>query len=58
MVLKPAEDATLTALHLARLIEEVGFPEGVVNVVPGPGETTGAALARHAGVDKVPSPEP
>ena len=53
VVLKPAEDATLTALHLAGLIEEVGFPEGVVNVVPGPGETTGAALARNPGVDKI-----
>jgi betaine-aldehyde dehydrogenase len=53
VVLKPAEDATLTALHLARLVEEVGFPEGSVNVVPGPGETTGAALARHPGVDKI-----
>jgi acyl-CoA reductase-like NAD-dependent aldehyde dehydrogenase len=53
VVLKPAEDATLTALHLASLIEEVGFPEGAVNVVPGLGETTGAALARHPGVDKI-----
>ncbi len=53
VVLKPAEDATLTALHLASLIEEVGFPAGVVNIVSGPGETTGAALACHPGVDKI-----
>ena len=53
VVLKPAEDAPLTTLHLAALIEEAGFPAGVVNVVPGPGETTGAALARHPGVDKI-----
>ncbi len=53
VVLKPAKDATLTALHLARLIDEVGFPAGVVNVVPGSGEIAGAALVRHAGVDKV-----
>ena len=39
VVLKPAEDAPLTSLHLATLIEEVGFPAGVVNVVPGLGET-------------------
>jgi acyl-CoA reductase-like NAD-dependent aldehyde dehydrogenase len=53
VVLKPAEDASLSSLHLARLIEEVGFPEGVVSVVPGLGESTGAALARHPGIDKI-----
>lgn len=53
VVLKPAEDATLTALHLAHLIEEVGFPEGTVNIIPGFGETTGAALVRHPGIDKI-----
>jgi acyl-CoA reductase-like NAD-dependent aldehyde dehydrogenase len=53
VVLKPAEDACLSSLHLATLIAEVGFPEGAVNIVPGLGETAGAALARHAGIDKV-----
>jgi phenylacetaldehyde dehydrogenase len=52
VVLKPAEQTPLTALRLARLICEVGFPEGVVNVVTGPGDV-GAALASHPGVDKV-----
>jgi phenylacetaldehyde dehydrogenase len=52
VVLKPAEQTPLTALRLAKLICEVGFPEGVVNVVTGHGDA-GAALASHAGVDKV-----
>ncbi|RMG55204.1 MAG: aldehyde dehydrogenase family protein [Acidobacteria bacterium] len=52
-VLKPAEQTPLTALRLGELILEVGFPEGVVNIVPGYGETAGAALAAHPGVDKV-----
>jgi betaine-aldehyde dehydrogenase len=53
VVMKPSEDAPLTSLHLAALIEEVGFPAGVVNMLPGFGETAGAALARHPGVDKI-----
>jgi len=53
VVLKPAEDASLSTLLLAALIEEVGFPAGVVNVIPGLGEVAGAALVRHRGVDKV-----
>ena len=53
MVLKPAEQTPLSALLLAELIAEAGFPEGVVNVVPGYGETAGAALAAHPDVDKV-----
>jgi acyl-CoA reductase-like NAD-dependent aldehyde dehydrogenase len=53
VVLKPAEDAPLSTLWLAKLIEEVGFPEGVVSVIPGLGHTAGAALVRHGGVDKV-----
>ena len=53
VVVKPAEDAPLSILHLAGLIEEAGFPPGVVNVVPGLGEVAGAALVRHRGVDKV-----
>ena len=53
VVLKPAEQTPLSALMLAELIAEAGFPEGVVNVVPGYGETAGAALAAHPDVDKV-----
>jgi phenylacetaldehyde dehydrogenase len=53
VVLKPAEQTPLTALLLAQLIAEAGIPEGVVNVVTGFGETAGAALAAHDGVDKV-----
>ena len=53
VVVKPAEDAPLSILHLAGLIEEAGFPPGVVNVVPGLGEVAGAALVRHCDVDKV-----
>ena len=53
VVLKPAEQTPLTALRLAELIAEAGMPEGVVNVVPGFGETAGAALATHMDVDKV-----
>jgi aldehyde dehydrogenase (NAD+) len=51
-VLKPAETTPLTALRLAEILEEVGLPHGVVNIVTGAGET-GRALVRHAGVDKV-----
>jgi phenylacetaldehyde dehydrogenase len=53
IVLKPAEQTPLSALHLGDLIMEAGFPEGVVNIVPGYGETAGAALAAHMDVDKV-----
>jgi phenylacetaldehyde dehydrogenase len=53
VVLKPAEQTPLTALRLAELIAEAGMPDGVVNVVPGFGETAGAALASHMDVDKV-----
>jgi betaine-aldehyde dehydrogenase len=53
VVVKPPEDAPLTSQHLAALIEEAGFPPGVVSIVPGLGEAAGAALARHPGVDKV-----
>jgi aldehyde dehydrogenase (NAD+) len=51
--LKPAEEAPLTPLRLGELCLEAGIPEGVVNVVPGYGETAGAALAEHLDVDKV-----
>src|SRR6202162_2027181 len=53
VVLKPAEQTPLTALLLAQIIAEAGVPDGVVNVVPGFGETAGAALAAHNDVDKV-----
>jgi phenylacetaldehyde dehydrogenase len=53
VVLKPAEQTPLSALRLGELIVEAGFPEGVVNIVPGFGETAGAALASHWDVDKV-----
>ncbi|MGQ0666430.1 MAG: aldehyde dehydrogenase family protein [Nitrospiraceae bacterium] len=53
VVLKPAEQTPLSALRLGELICEAGFPDGVVNVVPGFGETAGAALAAHPDVDKV-----
>jgi len=53
VVLKPAEQTPLSALRLGELIQEAGIPDGVVNVVPGYGETAGAALAAHPDVDKV-----
>jgi phenylacetaldehyde dehydrogenase len=52
-VLKPAEQTPLTALRLGELIQEAGFPPGVVNILTGLGETTGAALVAHPGVDKI-----
>ncbi len=52
VVLKPAEQTPLSALRLAQIIEEVGFPPGVVNVLTGDG-ATGAALVAHPGVDKI-----
>ena len=53
VVLKPAEQTPLTALLLGEIIQEAGIPDGVVNIVPGYGETAGAALAAHPDVDKV-----
>ncbi|MEO1276616.1 MAG: aldehyde dehydrogenase family protein, partial [Pseudomonadota bacterium] len=52
-VLKPAEEACLTALAFARLADEAGLPPGVLNVVPGLGPEAGAALAAHPGVDHI-----
>lgn len=52
-VLKPAEQTPLTALRLGELIEEAGFPPGVVNIVTGPGVPTGSAITGHIDVDKV-----
>ena len=53
VVLKPAEQTPLSALRIAELIMEAGFPEGVINVLPGFGPTAGAAIAGHMDVDKV-----
>ncbi len=53
VVLKPAEQTPLTALRIAELAMEAGFPPGVINVVPGFGPTAGAAIASHPDVDKV-----
>jgi aldehyde dehydrogenase (NAD+) len=53
LVLKPASLTPLTALRFAELTQEAGLPEGVFNVVPGPGGKAGMALVRHPGVDKV-----
>src|SRR5256884_1882274 len=53
VVMKPAEQTPLTALRVGELMLEAGFPEGVVNLLPGYGPTAGAAIARHMDVDKV-----
>ena len=53
VILKPSELTPLTGLKLGELAREVGFPPGVLNVLPGYGAPTGEALARHPGVDKI-----
>jgi len=53
LVLKPSEEASLSAMRLAELVHEAGAPEGVVNVVTGFGGVAGRALAEHRGVDKL-----
>jgi aldehyde dehydrogenase (NAD+) len=53
VVMKPAEQTPLSALRIGELIMEAGYPEGVVNLLPGFGPTAGAAIARHMDVDKV-----
>uniref|UniRef100_A0A8D2ZVW8 aldehyde dehydrogenase (NAD(+)) n=1 Tax=Scophthalmus maximus TaxID=52904 RepID=A0A8D2ZVW8_SCOMX len=53
VVIKPAEQTPLSALHMAALIKEAGFPPGVVNVVPGHGQTAGCAISHHMDIDKV-----
>lgn len=53
VVLKPAEQTPLSALYIAELIKEAGFPPGVVNVIPGYGPTAGAAITNHMDVDKI-----
>ncbi|XP_059169587.1 aldehyde dehydrogenase, mitochondrial-like [Physella acuta] len=53
VVMKPAEQTPLTALYIAQLAVEAGFPPGVINIVPGFGPTAGAAIAEHMDVDKI-----
>jgi acyl-CoA reductase-like NAD-dependent aldehyde dehydrogenase len=53
VILKPAEETPLTALRVGELILEAGFPNGVVNILTGPGEPTGAAITQNMGIDKV-----
>ena len=53
VVLKPAEQTPLSSIRLGELAQEVGFPEGVINIVTGFGETAGAALSEHMEVDKI-----
>ena len=53
VVVKPAEDTPLSTLYFAKLVKEAGIPDGVVNIVPGLGETAGAALANHPGLSRM-----
>jgi len=53
IVMKPAEQTPLSCLRMARLAQQAGIPDGVINVVPGYGPTAGAALVKHPGVDKI-----
>lgn len=53
VVMKPAEQTPLTALYVAQLIKEAGFPPGVFNIVPGYGPTAGAAISEHMDIDKL-----
>ena len=53
IVMKPAEQTPLTCLRMAQLAQEAGFPDGVINVVPGFGPTAGGSLVAHPGVDKI-----
>ncbi|WP_420094275.1 aldehyde dehydrogenase family protein [Paenibacillus faecalis] len=53
VVLKPAEQTPLSVLYLAQLAHEAGFPKGVINIIPGFGETAGAPLVSHPQVDKI-----
>jgi acyl-CoA reductase-like NAD-dependent aldehyde dehydrogenase len=53
VILKPAEETPLTALRLAEIMGEAGIPDGVVNILTGPGQPTGEAITSHPGIDKV-----
>ena len=53
IIMKPAEQTPLTCLRMARLAQKAGFPDGVINVIPGYGPTAGGAIVQHPGIDKV-----
>lgn len=53
VILKPAEQTSLSALYIASLVKEANFPPGVFNVIPGYGSTAGAAIAEHMNIDKI-----
>lgn len=53
VIIKPAEDTPLSAIYLARLAREIGVPDGVINVIPGYGDPTGAALISHPGLKRM-----
>ncbi len=53
VVLKPSEETPATAMELSKIIDEIGFPPGVVNIIPGYGTEAGEALIKHPGVDKI-----
>jgi aldehyde dehydrogenase (NAD+) len=53
IIMKPAEQTPLSCLRMAKLAQEAGFPDGVINVIPGYGPTAGGALVKHPGVDKI-----
>ena len=51
--MKPAEQTPLTCLRMAKLAQEAGIPDGVINVIPGYGPTAGGSIVKHPGVDKI-----
>jgi acyl-CoA reductase-like NAD-dependent aldehyde dehydrogenase len=53
MVIKPASETATSVLELAKIFKEVGLPDGVINIVPGPGSTVGDTLTTHPGIDKI-----
>src|SRR5699024_9450359 len=53
VILKPAEQTPLSALFLAELVAEAGFPEGVINIITGYGRPAGDALVKHPSVNKI-----
>ncbi|KAF8269931.1 aldehyde dehydrogenase domain-containing protein [Lactarius quietus] len=53
IVLKPSEFTPLTALRMCTIVNEAGFPPGVVNIIPGYGNTVGEAISEHMGIDKI-----
>lgn len=53
VVIKPAMETPLSLIYAAQLFKEAGFPDGVVNIIPGPGDTVGEALTNHTDIDKL-----